>query len=241
MKKLYFLLILALGLTTVHAQVSVTFAVDMNEQTVSMDGVFATGNWMDDAGLGGEWQEPGSNMDAMLTDDDGDGVYTLTVSMAAGTYEMKYANGTGWANAEAGGGNDNYQADLEACDGIGNGLGGFNRGITVPAGDAYTVDIYLFNSCTESAVLNTDEVSTLGKVTIAPNPATDLLNVTFDNDLRADHVVSLFSLTGQLLTRVNLGNSNTLTLDVSNYPKGMYLLQFTNDKGETGTKKLMIK
>lgn len=241
MKQLYILLILALGAAPMMAQVEVTFSVDMNVTAADAAGVFVTGNWMDDAGLGGEWQEPGSNMDAQLTDPDGDGVFTLTVTMAAGDYQYKYANGSGWPNGEAGGGGDNYQADLSGCGGTDNGFGGYNRNLAVPSQASFTVTTYEFNSCNESSVSSTVNVSTLGGLTIAPNPADELVNIAFTNEQNATHLVRLVALTGQVLAEVQLGQNRSLTLDVADYPAGLYLLQFTNELGETGTQKLMIK
>lgn len=240
MKQL-FTLFLAFAFVTVQAQVSVTFSVDMNAVGASSDGVFVTGSWMGAAGLGGDWQEPGSNASAAMSDDDGDGVYTLTVSMAAGEYQFKFANGSSWPNGEAGGGGDNYQADLSSCGGVDNGFGGYNRTMTVPAGDAFAITTYEFNSCTESTVLNTDNVSSLGNLTIAPNPAKDLVNITFENANGVNHDINLFSLTGQLVSQTRLGSNNSATLDVSALPTGMYLLQFTNERGERGTRKLMVR
>ncbi len=240
MKQLYFLVIFAVFAAPLMGQVEVTFSVDMSVTAPDAAGVFATGNWMDDAGLGGEWQEPGSNMDAALTDGDGDGVFTLTVMLPDGDYQFKYANGSGWPNGEAGGGGDNYQADLSGCGGVDNGFGGFNRTFTV-AGSAMTLTTYEFNSCNESTIASTENVSTLGGLMVAPNPATDVVNISFSNDNNAEHTVSLYALTGQLLEQVQLGTDRNVSIDVTAYPTGMYLLQFTNELGERGTQKLMIK
>lgn len=240
MKQLYFLFVFALFTAPLMGQVEVTFSVDMSVVGASADGVFVTGSWMDEAGLGGEWQEPGSNMDAALTDDNSDGVYTLTVMLPDGDYQFKYANGTGWPNGEAGGGGDNYQADLSGCGGVDNGFGGYNRTFTV-TGTAMTLTTYEFNSCTESAIASTENVSTLGGLMVAPNPATDQVTISFNNDSNTEHTVSLFALTGQLLQQVQLGTDRSVTIDVATLPTGMYLLQFTNELGERGTQKLMVK
>lgn len=241
MRKIYSLLVLALFTNALLAQVEVTFSVDMNEQTVASAGVFVTGSWMDDAGLGSEWQEPGSNASAQLTDPDGDGVYTLTVTMAAGEYQYKYSNGGNWPNAEAGGGGDNYQADLSGCDGTDNGFGGYNRNMTVPAGDSFAPTTYLFNSCTESTLASTNNLSSVTGITLQPNPASTQVEIMLTGSLNSDHTLTIFSFTGQMIERINLGQENQFTVNVADFPAGMYLLSFQNDRGETGSKKLMIK
>ena len=142
--------------------------------------------------------------------------------------------------SEAGGGGDNYQADLSGCGGVDNGFGGYNRTFTV-TGTAMTLTTYEFNSCTESAIASTENVSTLGGLMVAPNPATDQVTISFNNDSNTEHTVSLFALTGQLLQQVQLGTDRSVTIDVAKLPTGMYLLQFTNELGERGTQKLMVK
>ena len=68
------------------AQVPVTFQVDMNNETVSADGVHIAGGFQG-------W-DPAATL---LTDDDLDGVYEVTVELAAdNTYEFKFINGNSW-------------------------------------------------------------------------------------------------------------------------------------------------
>ena len=82
--------------SSVMAQVSVTFQVDMNGQTVSPNGVHVAGDWQAAAGFPGNWQ-PGT---AQLTDGNSDGIYTLTVDIAPGDYRFKYINGNAWGTDE---------------------------------------------------------------------------------------------------------------------------------------------
>lgn len=76
---------------------NVTLQVDMNQQTVTGLGVHVAGNFQDEAGFPADW-DPSSTA---LTDPDADGVYTVTVSIPAGTYEYKYVNGNAWGNDES--------------------------------------------------------------------------------------------------------------------------------------------
>ena len=240
MKKIYTLLFALIMTTAMYAQVEVIFRVDMNTTAPDAGGVFVTGNWMDAAGLSGDWQEPGSNTDAQLTDPDGDGVYVLAVMMPAGDYQYKYANGSGWANGEAGGDNDNYQADLSSCGGIDNGYGGFNRSMTVPSETSWTTPNYLFNSC-EASLVSTDDLSTLSGVKIFPNPATSNVFVQFENSNGANHQIAIFSMTGQMVDQMDLGNADQFELNVTDYAAGLYLISFRNEKGEIGSRKLVVK
>lgn len=92
MKKVYLMALAALFGSASMAQVSVTFQVDMNGETVSANGVHAAGNWQEEAGFSADWQ-PG---ESMMTDDDSDGIYELTVDLPAGSYQFKFINGNNW-------------------------------------------------------------------------------------------------------------------------------------------------
>ena len=69
----------------VHAQVAVTLQVDMNEQTVSPDGVHVAGGF--------QWWDP---MATPLADDDMDGIWAVTLDLEPGTHEYKFINGASW-------------------------------------------------------------------------------------------------------------------------------------------------
>jgi hypothetical protein len=98
MRKIYFLLSFAFLASTAMAQIDVTFAVDMSNETVSADGVHVTGDWQAAASdtTIANWT-PGGN--AMI--DAGDGLYTLTVTLPVGGYEFKYVNGNAWGTDES--------------------------------------------------------------------------------------------------------------------------------------------
>lgn len=99
-------------LVELHAVQDVTFQVNMQNQTVSPNGVHVAGNWQSEAGLAnGDWQ-PNT---ALMTDDDGDGIYAFTCTLPNGVYEYKFINGNEWGADESqipvicqvGGGNEN--------------------------------------------------------------------------------------------------------------------------------------
>ncbi len=68
----------------------VTFIVDMNEETVPEgSNIWATGDF-------GGW----TGWDLELTDDNDDGIYSATASVAAGTHRFLYLLGGGWGSPE---------------------------------------------------------------------------------------------------------------------------------------------
>ncbi len=71
--------------------ISVTFQVDMNNETVDANGVHMAGSFQG-------W-DPAATA---LSDDDGDGIYSIIVDTltAGATYEYKYINGNAWGQDE---------------------------------------------------------------------------------------------------------------------------------------------
>ena len=76
---------------TVAFGISVTFQVDMNNETVDANGVHMAGSFQG-------W-DPAATA---LSDDDGDGIYSIIVDTltAGATYEYKYINGNAWGQDE---------------------------------------------------------------------------------------------------------------------------------------------
>ena len=107
---------------------SVTFHVDMNGQTVSANGVHVAGNFGDYDYDGTPENEMYPNWDPAgiaLTDDDSDGVYSVTLDLVPGTIEYKFINGNAWGGEsdDEWAGEDN---DFQPCR-----SGGGNRTITI--------------------------------------------------------------------------------------------------------------
>ncbi|MDA0912801.1 MAG: T9SS type A sorting domain-containing protein [Bacteroidetes bacterium] len=86
MKNFYFLSVMLITALMGTAQVSVTFQVDMTNETVSGDGVHLAGSFQG-------W-DPAATM---LSDDDMDGIYEVTLDLPGeSTYEFKFINGAAW-------------------------------------------------------------------------------------------------------------------------------------------------
>lgn len=91
MKKIYALVIALVAGFSLSAQFNVTIQVDMTGQTVSANGVHVAGSFQNP-----QWQ-PNTTM---LTNTTGN-IYSVTVSIPAGYYEMKFLNGDTWGDAES--------------------------------------------------------------------------------------------------------------------------------------------
>ncbi len=106
--------------------VNVTLNVDMNAvTTISPDGVHVAGSFQN-------WDPAGTEM----TDDDGDGIYSVTVEMEINsTIQFKFLNGNAWG--------DGIQETVPEDCGVDDQNGGFNRQETIPATD--TSFTYIFS------------------------------------------------------------------------------------------------
>ena len=78
---------------------------------------------------------------------------------------------------------------------------------------------------------------------IYPNPATDVINVSFDNAETSSFTVDIFNLAGQKLnTSYYNGNiEKSLQIDVSNLTTGLYYLKLISEKRSITTKPFFIK
>jgi hypothetical protein len=112
MKKIYLAICGIAASCVLSAQVAVTLNVDMNLQTVSGAGVHAAGNFYDnnyDGTADNAAYMSGSTADGnwdpavaalAFTDEDLDGVHSLTLNLMPGRYEFKFINGDNWDAAE---------------------------------------------------------------------------------------------------------------------------------------------
>ena len=124
MKRFYSFLLAVLTVGVLNAQESydVTFRVDMSNETVAAEGVHVAGSFQG-------WDAAGT----MLSDDDMDNIYEITLSLEAGDYEFKFINGNDWPFEEVV--PDACRANLD---------GNTNRMITVDSEMTYEV---CFGSC----------------------------------------------------------------------------------------------
>lgn len=104
---------------------TVTFRVDMSQQTVPATGVHIAGSFQN-------WNPATSQM--TLT---ANGVYTFSAQIAQGTaIQYKFINGNTWAGEE----------QVPSACGVSNGFGGYNRALTVTQDTI--LPIVCFGSCT---------------------------------------------------------------------------------------------
>ncbi len=104
---------------------NVTFRIDMSNEVVSPDGIHVAGTFQ------------GWNPSSTEMTDAGDNIYEVTILLGEGDdHEYKYINGITFDDAEI----------VPAPCGVPDGLGGYNRFITIPANDSLMPGL-CFSSC----------------------------------------------------------------------------------------------
>ena len=118
----------------------VTFRVDMQNQTVSGDGVHIAGSFQG-------WDPAATE----LLDPEMDNIYSVTVELEAGTYNFKYVNGNAWGQDEG---------VPEECN-----VGG-NREAVTPDEDL-VLDIVCYGECGACSNLTAQDVTVTFQVNVA--------------------------------------------------------------------------
>ncbi len=97
---------------------------------------------------------------------------------------------------------------------------------------SYTVSVDVCTGIEETAVNNSLAITSL-----SPMPASNTVNIELNNPRHEDVTISVYSIEGQLVETTSA--IDALTLDISRYANGMYLVNVTNGLETVTTK--MIK
>jgi hypothetical protein len=83
--------------------------------------------------------------------------------------------------------------------------------------------------------------STLQKMTLSPNPASQSINMEFEETSEA-RLIQIFDLQGRLVKQQSVSGAQDIhSIDVYNLPVGTYILRSTDDKGRLSQEKMVIK
>ena len=83
--------------------------------------------------------------------------------------------------------------------------------------------------------------STLESLRIYPNPLTssDVVNIRFNDNLSAS--ISIFDLTGKVVLKDEITNSNNKGVNIASLNNGIYMLQISGDKASITRKIVVMK
>lgn len=186
-----------------------TFSVDVNQVSeVDAEGIFIAGQFSNWANVA-------------MSDDDGDGIWTIGIELAKTTHEYKFRNGMESEEVlEAG-----SSCTITTPDGMFT-----NRLIDLTAAEATSeADIVCYESCAQCTVGTDDLEANNNLIKLYPTIAQDMMYLdvltTFDNG-----TVQIISLQGALMNTIQIGNNTTgNAIEVANYPQGTYMLSLTTD------------
>ena len=82
------------------------------------------------------------------------------------------------------------------------------------------------------------EEADLNDISVYPNPASDVLNVTFNSEDNQDYTVAILDIQGRVL--LSESGSSTVAFDISDVAIGSYIVKIFNDKN-VYTQALVIK
>lgn len=188
----------------------VEFNVDMNIPIAK--GYFHPewGNTVDMAGTLNDW-----NGSEAMTDDDGDGIYTLSISGVPvfSTIEYKYRINGNWDTSE-------FPA------------GGPNRVYTTSYYNS-TNDIY-----NDGIALSVPLTELSNSLKVYPNPTDGIFTLDVQNGKASDLNISVSNIQGQVIYQnlVKASMNHNQTIDLTTFSKGMYFLK-VNDR----VTKLLVK
>lgn len=186
----------ACGLPAQPAEV--TFAVDMREYEGEFEAVFLAGTFS-------AWNAS----DNPMSDEDEDGIWTITVNMPGGVSEYKFVAG------------DVYEEGITAACGTGeNG----NRTVAVD-GEPITLDAACYGSCDACQSSSVGDLAGVGVAfAIRPTVAVNEVALDFGRSLESA-TVRIFDVSGKALRTVELAGVTSHVLDVSGLTAGYYMVQ----------------
>ncbi|MEX1189530.1 MAG: T9SS type A sorting domain-containing protein, partial [Bacteroidia bacterium] len=198
-------------------QQDVTFQVDMNQ----VDFAFTTPE------LFGSFNGFCSGCNP-LTDDNSDGIWTITLPLFPGTYEYKFAY-------------DNLAGQETLVDGSActSTIDGFtNRTITVDE-MPITIDLVCWESCFECEV-GFNSLANANSVQLYPNPAGNTLFIKGLSNAEGVSNVSIFNAIGSLVYSGQIQGDKLPSLDLSGLANGVYFVEVIQNNN-TVTKKLIVQ
>lgn len=101
------------------------------------------------------------------------------------------------------------------------------------ASSSYTLQVIAEDLC---AITSVSELEST-KIALYPNPTSGILNLSFDNEVG---MISITNASGKIMLNQTI-HSNTITLDLSGFAKGLYILQHTNENGAVSVQKFMME
>jgi len=192
------------------ALAQVTFYVNMSQENISAQGVFLSGSFNSFSTTA----NPMTNI--------GGGIFKADVSLdTTAIIQYKFVNGTV------------FESVSSIC-GVDDGFSGFNRILSVPQTDVFTLPTVCFSSC-EDCITTSISAKNSTKFSFSPNPTHSIVTITNGESLKTITVVDNL---GKELMFLSNNNSSLVNVDLSSLSEGIYFVKCLTDK-ETITQKII--
>ena len=149
-----------------------------------------------------------------------DSIFEIIRYLDSGMYQFKFINGNAWGTDEI---------IPAACQMNGN------RYLTL-SGDTI-LPPYCFATCGACAFIGIAEQELKYNFTISPNPASDFIDLHFNNQANIQNV-SIFDSSGKQIKEIAINAQNRI--DITGIPDGLYYLTCTQDFEKSFSRKLII-
>ena len=225
------------GMYSFQTTFDVTYKVDITNyltaNTLAANGMRVGGNFTDNgatvaAGPVANWSPIDAN--SAMTDE-GNNIWSITMSYPVAslglTQMYKFVNGD-WGSNE---GTDAANTIATDSCGVDDGAGNINRTYTIMPGTV----CYVWDACTACGVSVAENA--IANLTVAPNPATDVVNFTFEANNAAVATVTIFDLAGKAVATQTVATSATTTVEMNTtaLQAGSYIYNVVaGDKVATG-------
>ena len=189
----------------------VRFVVDMQNETVSPNGIHVAGNFQG-------WNPATTTMYSF-----GNNLYDVIIYVSTGTYEYKFYNGNTIGSEEI----------IPVICSVNS-----NRELSVTADTV--LSSVCFGSCTACSVSGVSEIETKSGLRLMPNPSTSF-TVLEINDNSTLHTVSITDITGRKVRNYFHYQSNTLLIEKGNLENGIYFVNAETDSRNVGSVKWIVE
>ncbi len=203
------------GFYSFQTNFDVTYKVDVTNYAattpVAANGIRIGGNFGDHgatvaAGPVASWSPADAN--SAMTDE-GNNIWSITVSYpvaSIGAVQFyKFVNGDWGANE---GTDPANTIAVDSC-GVDDGAGNINRTYALMPGTV----CYVWDACTACGVSVAENA--IANLTVAPNPASDVVNFSFEANSAATATVTLFDLTGKVVATQTVATSTVTNVEMN--------------------------
>ena len=164
---------------------------------------------------------------APMSDDDGDDIWELTITLPEGTYEYKFAYDS-WAGDEA-------LTEGDTCTVTAEGFTNRFLDVTGPI----TMDPVCWASCDECESLpNSIEDAGNAALNVWPVPASEQLFLMLDGNANA--TVQIVSINGAIMY-AGVVTPNLNTIDIASIPAGAYIVSVISNEGNATSRGIIIE